>query len=197
MSIVREQKNEIRVKYKALRASLDKEHKVVCDHKICKRFLSLASYRYSDILLLYSPIKDEIDISEIALTALRQGKKIAFPKCNTDTNTMTYHYISDLSELTPGAMNIPEPSSSAPIFELSDSEKKPTLCLVPALVFDTNGYRIGYGKGYYDRFLCDFKGTTVGLIYADFVLNSIPRGKYDLSVDVLVTEKGVKTTNAN
>jgi len=63
--------------------------------------------------------------------------------------------------------------------------------LVPCLAYDSYGYRIGYGKGYYDRFLSAFEGTKIGLCYSDFKLDKLPRGKYDVKLDVIITEKGV------
>ena len=62
---------------------------------------------------------------------------------------------------------------------------------VPGLSFDRGGYRLGYGKGYYDRYLEGREITTAGLVYADFVAQSLPRGRFDLPVHMIVTEKGV------
>jgi len=62
---------------------------------------------------------------------------------------------------------------------------------LPAIIYDKKGYRLGYGKGYYDRFLSSVKGTKAGLIYSDFIIDEIPHGRYDLRADVVITEKGV------
>lgn len=197
MNYIKEKKNEIRAKYRQLRNSIDPSRKSIFDKAICDRFLSLASYRYSEILLAYSPIHNEIDIMPIIEDALKQGKRVALPRCNSEECTMNYHFITDTDQLVCGTMNIPEPSADLPMYDPFKESGKPAVCLVPALVFDNCGYRLGYGKGYYDRFLSDFNGTRVGAVYSDFVLERVPRGKFDLSVDVLVTEKGVKTTNAD
>lgn len=196
MNILKEKKNEIRAVYKEKRKALDPELKKSYDEAICKRFLDLASYRYAKTILVYSHIKGEIDINPIILDALSKGKKVAFPRC-CDDNTMVFHYVNDLSELTPGKMGIPEPSKDAPIYNVKESYTEPAICFVPALVYDKEGYRIGYGGGYYDRYLNIFKGSRMGLIYKDFILNKVPRGKYDLAVDALVTEKGVVIINGN
>lgn len=187
---IKRQKNEIREKYKPLRAALDREAKARMDEKICANFLSLATYRYASVLLLYAPKRDEINILPIAEQALRDGKKIVFPRCLADSHEMTYHYVNDLSELTPGTYGIPEPSEDSPLFEKESG--MPAVCLIPALVYDKAGYRLGYGKGYYDRYLSDFNGAKAGIIYSDFILDEIPRGRFDLAVDFLVTEKGIK-----
>lgn len=197
MKELREQKNEIRARYKALRRGMAPTVKQEYDRTICNRFLSLASYRYAEVLLFYSPLPGEIDIMPIARDALSRGKKIAFPLCQTESNTMTYHYITDLSQLKPGSFGISEPSPELEMYDVRSSENVSSICFVPALAYDKAGYRIGYGKGYYDRFLAEFKGSRIGVVYSDFILPSVPRGKFDLNVNVLVTEKGVKTTNAD
>lgn len=197
MKPTREQKNEIRSKYAAMRNSIPYSAKADYDDKICKRFLSLASYRFSEVLLLYSPIRSEVNILPIAEDALRKGKRIAFPLCDVNTNTMTYHYVTDLSQLKEGYYGIKEPPKEFEKYDPKDSEKINTICFVPAIVYDKAGYRIGYGKGYYDRFLPGFYGSKIGIIYNDFILPRIPRGRYDLHVDVLVTEKGVKIADAD
>lgn len=197
MNTIREQKNAIRTKYKERRRALNRLEKKERDLALCKKVMTLASYRYAEIILAYFPLQDEIDITYLLEEAKNQGKKIAFPRCNMATSTMTFHYVSSFSQMDKGAMGICEPSSALPEFSPDEALTFPTLCLVPALVYDKKGYRLGYGKGFYDRFLPTLKGAKVGLIYSDFIIESVPRGKFDLCVDVLVTEKGVKTTNAD
>ena len=68
---------------------------------------------------------------------------------------------------------------------------------MPGLVYDKAGYRLGYGKGFYDRYLSHFSGCTLGVVYSDYILPTVPRGRFDVSVDILLTEKGVKMTGEN
>ena len=68
------------------------------------------------------------------------------------------------------------------------------LMAVPGIAFDDRGYRIGYGKGFYDRFLSSFDGSSIGVAYEDFILPVVPRGRFDEKVDVLLTENGVTKT---
>lgn len=191
---IREEKNAIRKKYKALRSSLTPERKNELDCEVCRRFTALASFRFAETILFYAPLENEIDIMPAAELALAQGKRIAFPRCNTENNTMTYHCVTDFSQLSVDSFGIREPSPDAPLFD-PRKNKKGCLCVVPALVYDKQGYRLGYGRGYYDRFLIDFTGTTVGPIYRSFIIDRVPRGRYDASVDVLITEKGVMSLN--
>ena len=70
-------------------------------------------------------------------------------------------------------------------------KRKTSSAFIPGIVYDKKGYRIGYGGGYYDRYLSSFKGTKVGVAYTDFIANSVPHGRFDLAVDVLITERGI------
>lgn len=195
---IRAKKNEIRAQYKAYRAALSREERAARDSSICSRFLSSITYRYAGVLLMYAPLDGEIDVMPIARQALADGKTVAFPRCSKTECTMEYHIVKSIDALTSGSYGILEPSADAPIWHAEDScaEAHP-VCIVPGLVFDRAGYRVGYGKGYYDRYLGTFPGVRVGMVYADCVLAQIPRGRFDLSVDVLVTDKGVRAVNAN
>lgn len=184
---IKEAKSRIREQYKEKRKNIPPEEKEKMDIEICKRFLALSSYRFSDTVLLYSPLKNEIDTGMIVTDALSKGKKVAYPRC-LQNNEMVYHYINSLSQLVPGKYGISEPEKSLPVYTNGIGH---TICVLPGVVYDKRGYRLGYGKGYYDRFLSSFKGIKAGLIYSDFIIDEIPKGKYDLPSDIVVTEKRV------
>ncbi len=191
MNVIRKQKDEIRAEYAAKRAAMEKAEKARRDEAICKAAVSLVSFRYAEYVLLYAATDNEIDISAIAKEALARGKKIAFPRCDKETHTMQYHIVSSLDELMPEAYGILEPPAENPVYDPS-SDLGSAICFVPGLVYDTEGYRLGYGKGFYDRYLSGFSGSTVGVVYSDYILPSVPRGRYDVSVTILLTEKGVR-----
>ncbi len=184
---IKEAKARIRDEYKEKRKSISIETRQQRDEEINRRFISLSSYRYADIILLYSPLKYEIDTSYIARDALVKGKKIAYPRC-IDGNEMVYHFVESLSDFEEGSYHIREPRRDLPVYNIGTGN---SMCVLPALVYDKKGYRLGYGKGYYDRFLSKFKGVKAGLIYSDFVIDEIPKGRFDLKSDMIVTEKGV------
>lgn len=195
---IRARKNEIRAQYKTQRAALSAEERAARDARICELFLSSITYRYAKVLLMYAPLDGEIDLMPIALRALADGKTVAFPRCKTADCTMEYHIVRDPEALVSGAYGIREPQEDAPVWHAADMEPDAhPVCIVPGLVFDRAGYRIGYGRGYYDRYLDTFPGVRVGTVYTDCILPEIPRGRFDLAVDVLVTEKGVRAVHAN
>ena len=194
---IRARKNEIRAQYREKRAALPAELRHEYDEKICALFLNSITYRFAKAILLYAPLEGEIDCMPIAKRALEDGKLVAFPRCRSEEGRMDYHVVKSLDELESGAYGIREPSPAAPLCDFSEYGDTHPVCIVPGLVFDADGYRVGYGKGYYDRYLTSFTGVRVGLAYTDFVLPQIPRGRYDLAVDILVTEKGVRAVHAN
>lgn len=192
---IRKQKNDIREKYKALRMAISPEKKAEMDERICESFLKLATYRYASVLLMYSPKSDEVNILPIAERALADGKKIAFPRCIPETHDMQYHYITSLDQLKKGTYGLLEPTPDLPVYDRESTA--PSACIVPALVYDKRGFRLGYGKGYYDRYLGSYIGSKVGMIYSDYIIDALPRGRFDLSVDFIVTEKGLRVVDTN
>jgi len=188
---IRKHKTEIREYYLAKRRALEEDVRAQRNEKICKNMLASATFRYADVLLMYYPKPDEIDIRPVAEAALAAGKKIAFPRCNPADHTMVFHFVSSLDELCPGSYNIMEPSAALPAFTTDMAENCNVACIVPAVVFDKKGFRIGYGGGYYDRYLAGFRGTKIGFAYRDFIVNSVPHGRFDLTVDVMITERGL------
>ena len=187
MTEIKYHKNEERKRYLALRRDISPEKRRELDALVCKSIIDSASFRYANILLSYSPVNFEIDVTEVVREAYKRGKRVAFPKCLAP-GQMTFYFCDSLDELIPGFKGIPEP----------DPEKcKPysgepgALCLVPGLVFDRRGYRIGYGGGYYDRFLSSFEGGSMGVIYKDFVLDKVSQSRYDRHVGAIVCEEGI------
>jgi len=188
---IRKHKIEIRKQHLERRAKISSEVRAVRDRKICNNILSSAVYRYADIILLYYPVKGEVDVLPVMEAAMAMGKKVAFPRCREQDRSMTFHYVSSTEDFERGAYGLWEPFASLPSFDpLKDGEKN-VLCIVPAVVYDRKGYRIGYGGGYYDRFFGVFKPASIGVVYEEFIVKSVPHGRYDISVDVVATERGI------
>ncbi len=183
-------KKELRTQYKQKRQELSGDIRAMRDGALCTHAVGLASFRYADYILMYAPMKNEINVFPIAEEALHRGKKILFPRCDTSTHTMTYCFVSSLDELSPDAYGILAPPENALAYDTCDPST--ALCLIPGLIYDRYGYRVGYGGGYYDRFLTDFKGCKAGIIYSDFIVSEVPRGYFDYKVDIMLTEKNVR-----
>ncbi len=171
------------------RLAVPEEARREADAAMMNRFLSLATFRFAEVILLYAPIKAEPNVLLACEVATQAGKRLAFPRCHPETSTMTYGIVSSPEELMQGTYGILEPAEDAEIY--LPAPDKHDICVVPAVCFDRKGYRIGYGKGYYDRFLAGFGGTTVGFTLNRFLCDALPRGRYDRAVDLIITEKGV------
>ena len=180
-------KKSARSFFKAQRDTLTKEQRTDIDNKICRNILSLEAFKRCDAVLLFSPIKSEPDLTPVATIAFECGKCVAFPISLTDSYTLDFRQINTLAELRDGAYNIKEPPQDSKKANITDK----TLCLVPALAFDIKGGRLGYGKGYYDRFLKSFNGTKIGTAHSAQVCDSLPTEKDDVPIDMIITETGV------
>ena len=123
-------------------------------------------------------------------SALAAGKQVALPLCSQGGN-MDFYFITSLNELEDGSFGLKEPSPTAPKYDRAD--KRQALMIIPALVYDSLGFRLGYGRGYYDRYVNGFVGVKAGLSYECCTQKSpLPQGRFDCAVDYVVTEKGVK-----
>lgn len=190
MSIVdiRPFKRELREAFRAARLALSEEEKQRLDTKITNKFLNLWQYREAQTLLCYVSTDIEVSTFSILQNALDVGKTVAVPRCVPGTREMEFYCIRTLSELSPGAFGVlePQPDACRRLTDLSSG-----LCVIPALGYDEAGYRLGYGKGYYDRFLSHFAGNTVGLVYESCLRDSLPHGKFDRRTEKIVTENRV------
>lgn len=184
---IRNQKRVIRKVNKEKRAEMPKDIKAEKDRKICDYIINSMSFKYADVLLMFCPTNEEIDILPLFEAAKKEGKRVAFPKCYAK-GIMKFFYVDDLSELKEGKYGIKAPNEG----EEFVSSLHP-LCIVPSLSATKKGTRLGYGGGFYDRFLHKFEGISICVQYDEFVTEELPQEKrYDKKFDVLVTESGVE-----
>jgi len=186
---IRPIKQELRTKYKEQRKAMGKDDKKHKDRRIADAVRRLWQYNKCHTLLCYVSTPIEVGTHEIIKRALADGKRVAVPRCVPGTRLMEFYYIESLDELEPGSFGVYEPRPD-PKRLLTDLREG--LCLVPALSYDLSGYRLGYGKGYYDRYLSAFEGSLVGLCYSDCIEKHLPHGRYDRPVETLVTEQYIR-----
>ena len=190
---IKEEKAELRRQCSQIRNGILDADKAEMDRAICKNVSSLAVFRFAQKVLLYHPIRSEADVLPLMEMAISMGKEVYFPLCDSNqTGKMTFHRVFSLSELECGSFSVPEPRFEMPLYQNDNSF---AVCVIPALAYDVQGFRLGYGKGYYDRFLADFSGTRIGVGYQALVLPKVPHNRFDLKADLIVTEKGVRITS--
>ena len=168
----------------------DEKRKGDLDAEIQIRLLMSREYRAADTVLLYMARRHEIATSMILNAALANGKAVGLPVC-VDDKTMIFRRITSVSELVAGRYGIMEPKAECE--EIVPVEH--TLCVCPALSCDMRGYRLGFGGGYYDRFLKDFPGTKAALCYADAIIPVIHSFEFDIPMDVIHTDSFTRTMN--
>ena len=181
---IREEKAALRRSLKEQRAALDPRLCAQWDEEIARKVIGSEWFAKADMVFCYVSVGREVDTSSILDAAWRQGKRIAVPRCAAK-GQMDFFVINSREELAPGAYHIPEPKEACPRAEATPD----SLCIVPGLSFDQRGYRLGYGGGYYDRFLAQFPGRSVGLVRSLFLVQKLPAEEYDLAVDAIITEK--------
>lgn len=190
---IKEIKTGLRSKYRRLREDLSEEEKRSLDSEIQSRLLSLREYSQADTVFTYISKELEVDTLAVVRAAWANQKRVAVPRCIPGTRDMEFYYIRSWQDLEPASFGVMEPVVER--CERVEDESK-GFCLVPGFSFDVQGFRLGYGGGYYDRFLSRFGGFTVGICYSFCVQWNLPHGYYDRSVDLLVTEKYVRRTSA-
>lgn len=188
---LRKLKTRLREEYRAKRLQMSIEEKQDLDRQIHQKLKKLFQYRYNDTILIYVSKSIEVDTYQLIEAAWRDGKRVAVPKCIDGTRKMIFYYINSVQDLEKATFGVYEPKVDIcmPLRNMSSG-----LCIVPGMAFDTDGYRLGYGKGYYDRFLSGFKGDVVGICYSNCIQWKLPHGQYDRRVDAIVTDKFIRNT---
>lgn len=183
------EKSELRRHYLEKRRGLSDAERADEDRAICRHVSSFEHFLTADTLLLYYPTGSEVDVLPLFELFRAKGGRVAFPRCDRSSRTMTFHFVDNLSDMTEGAYkNIKEPKAELDVW----SGNGRVLCIVPGAVFDRYGYRIGYGGGYYDRFLKDFKGFSVGVTRMGFFLDTrLPSETTDVRCDAIAVGEGV------
>ena len=190
MSIEFNSKSEARAYFSKLRASIITEERNAKSLAICKKIAALPDFSLCDTLFIYSPIKNEADPTPLFEMSKARNIKIAFPISVKESLELDFRIVNSIDELTVGAYGIREPQQNAKKATFT----KNSICIVPALAFDNSGNRLGYGKGFYDRFLKNFTGLSIGITFDELKCTSLPYEITDVPVDIIITDKeSVKT----
>ncbi|MGL4738097.1 MAG: 5-formyltetrahydrofolate cyclo-ligase [Cellulosilyticaceae bacterium] len=184
-------KQSIRKEMREKRKALSSHEIDAASWAISQKLFQTDAFKAASIIFLYASLPYEVQTLPIALEARRQSKRVAYPKTNSEDHTMRFYEIkqeSDLVAVWCGKTCIQEPC------ELSGREVIPdekTLIIVPGLAFDRQCQRLGYGGGFYDRYLATYPTRTMGLAFSFSIVEDLPRADYDLPLDSIVTEHQV------
>lgn len=178
-------KRAIRAQFLAERKSLSQNQRDKLGKQIQRRFIQSSLYADVNFLALYSAIHSEVTTDMVASCALQAGKRVAYPRVAGEG--LEFFEISSLGDLAPGSFGVPEPTGGTRL-----SLTVLDLIVVPGVVFDRDGHRLGYGRGYYDRALhkCRTDCKKVGFAYDFQVVDSLPLvEEHDRALSVLMTEQ--------
>ncbi len=171
-----------------LRKQISEDEHAAKSEKICELAEKLIDVLGAKTVLTFFPVRGEPDILPLASSLLKKGITVAFPISHKEDVRLDFRAISALDDLKLGTYKICEPTESTKTLSAFDSD---TVCLVPALSFDRRGMRLGYGMGYYDRFLKNFSGISIGIAFSDFLVEELPAEDTDIPVLKIITEGGV------
>ncbi len=170
-----------------LRKYIRDQKRAMTEEQICQKseelgrlFLASRAYQEAKTIYGYLPYNQEVRTVAVLQQALADGKRVAVPKCYGDQ--MRFIYLTDLSQVEKGYCGIPEPIADGPVAQDSTA-----LVLMPGLAFTKDGQRMGYGGGFYDKFLAaEPSHPTLALCYDFQMVEQIPTEDYDIPVDIVL-----------
>lgn len=185
------EKQRLREERLAAREALSEQERSVLDDCITQKLLATSEYAEATTVLTYVSVSSEVSTRMFIECALRDGKTVAVPRC-LPGHCLEFVAIASVEQLVSAPFNLLEPSKD--LSALTENHMNNSICIVPALLVDTKGYRLGYGAGFYDRFLSTYPGKKICLAYQQNLSRiMLPHTAFDVAVDVVITESDVLT----
>lgn len=179
-------KNELRREMKLKRRVLSKEETEKYSDVITQKLFLQKELQSARAVMTYASAFNEVSTDSITDELFRMGKRVAIPVSNIDTETITISYLAGNDAFTKGAYGIREPKHIREA-KLADID----VIIVPALAFDLSCNRLGFGKGYYDKLLADFRGFKIGICYDFQIADTVFPAPHDIPMDIIITEKRI------
>ena len=183
---IAEEKKALRRMLFQARSEMSFDSRSAADRKIAESVLQHPAYKQAKQIFCYVSMPHEVSTRTLLSAALNDGKILGLPVCEPETCSMTFYRLDALSELKTGAFRIPVPPVSEDRILLPDEN---TLMIVPMLAFDAEGYRLGAGGGYYDRYLEKYQIRTLGICYAACRQTALPHDATDRRLEACITEQ--------
>lgn len=189
MDTVALEKQRLREERLAARETLSEQERSVLDGCITQKLLATPEYADAATVLTYVSVSSEVSTRMFIECALRDGKTVAVPRCMPG-HRLEFVAITSLEQLVAAPFNLLEPPKD--LSALAEVQMNNAICIVPALLVDTKGYRLGYGAGFYDRFLSTYFGKKICLAYQQNLSKTmLPHTEFDVPVDTVITESDV------
>ena len=173
-------KKELRAMIRGKKRAMTEAEIVEKSLRLGELFAASEAYRSAEVIYGYLPYNQEVRTVPMLERAIRDGKRVAVPKCYGDE--MRFIWMEDLSRVEKGYAGIPEPIEDGPV-----ADDETALVLMPGLAFDPQGHRIGYGGGFYDKFLAkEPEHPTLALCYDFQMLPKLETEEFDVPVDTVI-----------
>lgn len=182
-------KVHLRERILSLRKRLSPEDREAKGLRIAGRLEELWEFRQAKTVLAYASFRSEVPTGMIIRKMLEQGKRVLLPVAEVKEHRLLPIEVRGMEDLVPGYAGIPEPRNATQPVPREEIE----LVLVPGVAFDLDGHRLGYGLGFYDRFLADLKASLpkIGLAYEVQILERLPAKDHDLPLTAIITEERI------
>lgn len=177
------EKTRLRKQLLDARDALSLDFMNITSKQIQDNLRKVSFFRNAESIGAYYSIGSEVKTQDILQEILNSGKDLSLPK--VVKKDLVFKKISSLTDLEPGNFSVMEPKENCPI------TKKIDVIIVPAIALTSEGHRMGYGFGYYDRYLSSKKSKTIALTYSKQIVRSIPYSDHDVRIDCIVTEDEV------
>jgi len=175
-------KNKLRERMKGILLGIDKNTRKKKDKIIFNKILNLFEFQKSKKIFTYVSYFKEVNTFKVIEYALKNDKEVFVPKICLKDKIIKIHKINSLNDLRPGVYDIPEPTTP------EVKEDKFDIILIPGIAFDKKNARLGRGGGYFDKFLKNVKGLKIGVCYKEQIVEEIPMEKYDVYMDMVITD---------
>lgn len=173
-------KQTLRRQIRQQKKAMTEEQIISASVRLGEKLAASELYRQAQTIYGYLPYNQEVRTVPMLQRALDEGKRVAVPKCYGED--MRFIFLKDLSQVAPGYCGIPEPIADEPV-----ADDPTALVLMPGLAFTEKGERMGYGGGFYDKFLAaEPNHPTLALCYAFQMVEFIPTEEYDIPVDCVL-----------
>lgn len=182
----KEEKQRLRTVIRAEEKNLGAKYKASSSAAICAHIIAMPEYQNAETVFCFVGRSHEIDTAPLLADALAAGKRLCVPLC-VDKGIMELRQITDLSQLVCGSYGIQEPPSDAPAISVDDVD----LSIIPCLTCDHGGRRLGFGGGYYDRFLSVYRAAAVMVCRERLIREELPVEPHDMPIPWVVTENGL------
>lgn len=179
-------KEELRKRMRAVRRAIPREARAARSARIVERVTRLDAWASARVIASYAAMRGEVDLGELLEQAHASGRTVALPRVDWSEESMRMHRAEAGAELEESGMGFDQPSAACPLVDDAEVD----LVLMPALAADERGYRIGWGRGFYDRLLPLMgRATRVAVIFDFQLIAEVPNTPGDELVDYLVTDE--------